>query len=382
MRILLVTGSLAHGGAERQSVALTNRLAERGHECHALYIKAEAALLDQIRLRGRGSARSLDATRYLDWRAIRDFAARIAELGPAAIMAANSYALLYATLAMRVAGLRVPLIVTYHSTRLLQLKERLQMLVYRPLFWAADCSVFVCERQKEHWAQRALFSRRNEVIHNGVDLDAFSNRMGDEERRWLRRALGFSDTDFVIGLSAVMRPEKNHLQLIDALSGLHRMKIPAKALLIGDGPMRGQILERARVLGVERHVVMTGLKKDVRSYIEATDAMTLCSITEALSMAAIEAMALRRPVVLSDVGGAAELVVPGENGYLFRVGDTNAFVEKLALLADRRRCREMGEKARALVQKRFSENVMVDRYEQLLVDLCGAGLADAQPRFQ
>jgi L-malate glycosyltransferase len=97
--------------------------------------------------------------------------------------------------------------------------------------------------------------------------------------------------------------------------------------------------------------------------------MPLCSVTEAFSLAAIEAMAMRKPFVHSDVGGAAEMIVPGQNGFLFPVGDTRAYADRLAMLADPAVARRMGDAARALVESRFSEEAMVDRYERLLLDL-------------
>jgi glycosyltransferase involved in cell wall biosynthesis len=100
--------------------------------------------------------------------------------------------------------------------------------------------------------------------------------------------------------------------------------------------------------------------------------MVLCSFTEAFSLAAIESMALHKPVVHSDVGGASEMIVPGWNGSLFPVGDTDALVEQLRLLADRAVSRTMGNNARAMVEARFSEDTMVERYEQTLLELARA----------
>src|SRR5439155_17634501 len=71
-------------------------------------------------------------------------------------------------------------------------------------------------------------------------------------------------------------------------------------------------------------------------------------------------------------GGAAEMIAPGQNGFLFPVGDTPALVDRLATLADRAVSRRMGHAARATVEARFSEQEMVDRYERLLLELCGA----------
>ena len=244
------------------------------------------------------------------------------------------------------------------------------MMLYRLFFWMTDCSVFVCERQRRNWLRRGVFSRRNEVIYNGVDTEQFCDGGDPRERAILRRVLGFSDADYVLGIPALLRREKNHLQLVEAIATLRNRGIPARALMIGDGEMRGAVEARARELNVENDVVITGLQQDVRPYIAACDAKVLCSFTEAFSVAAIEAMALRRPLVHSDVGGAAEMIVPGCNGFLFPVGDTRALVEKLAILADRTVSTRMGKNARDVVERRFSERTMVDRYERLLLDLC------------
>jgi len=373
LRAIFVTGSLSHGGAERHAITLMNRLTERRHECHAVYVKAGAAgLLDRLRLRG-GTVRCLNSTRYFEARAVRDLAAHISLIRPSAIVAANPYALMHSWLALRLSHLRLPLIVIYHSTRLLGAKEQLQMMLYRPLFWASACSIFVCERQRRHWLRRGAFSRRNEVIYNGVDTDEFRDDWNAEQRRALRRRLGFRDADYVIGISALLRPEKNHLQLVDAVARLRASGIPAKALMIGDGEMRGAIEARAGELKVGGDIVITGLQQDVRPCIAACDATVLCSVTEAFSLAAIEAMALSRPVVHSDVGGAAEMILPGRNGFLFPVGDTAALVSRLAILADGAVARRMGHSAREMVEARFSEKTMVDRYERLLLELCGQG---------
>ncbi len=373
-RVIFVTASLTYGGAERHSIAVMNRLAERGHECHAVYIKNVGTQLNRIRLRDGGAVRCLNATRYFDRRALADFAAHISCIRPSAIVAANPYALMYSSLALRLSRPRVPLIVTFHSTRLLGAKEQLQMVLYRLFFWMADCSVFVCERQRQYWLRRGGFSRRNEVIYNGVDTEEFCDGGNPRERATLRGVLGFSDADCVIGVPALLRPEKNHLQLVEAIAMLRNRGVPARALLIGDGEMRGAIEARARSLNVGSDVVITGLQQDVRPYIAACDAMVMCSITEAFSLAAIEAMALSRPLVHSDVGGAAEMIVPGWNGFLFPVGDTRALVDKLAILADRAVSRRMGNNARDVVERLFSERTMVDRYERLLLDLCRTSL--------
>lgn len=345
MKLLFLTASLGHGGAERHTVTLVNKLAERGHECHLAYLKDDAAQLE--RLRGAASAQCLHARRYLDLKALRTLRRLVRQLGPTVLVAVNQYPLLYASLARR----RAALAVTFHSTFMRNAKERLQMLAYRPLFWAADCAVFMCEAQRRHWVQRGVFARSNAVIHNGVDA-AYWRPAAAREAAAVRRVLGLAEDDYVIGMPAVLRPEKNPLLLVHAIERLRHAGLPARALMIGDGEMRPAVEELARRLGIAQAVSVTGLQQDVRPFLAACDAV-----------------ALGRPVVHAQVGGAAELIRHADDGFLFPVGDGAALAGRLAELAEPGLRRRMGARARLSVETRFTEAAMLDRYEAALSQL-------------
>jgi glycosyltransferase involved in cell wall biosynthesis len=362
VKLLFLTASLSHGGAERHTVTLVNKLAERGHECHLAYIKDDAAQLE--RLRGAASAQCLHARRYLDLKALQTLRRLVRQLAPTVLVAVNQYALLYASLARR----RAALAVTFHSTFMRNAKERLQMLAYRPLFWGADCAVFMCEAQRRHWVQRGVFARSNAVIHNGVDA-AYWQPAAAREAAAVRRVLGLAEDDYVIGMPAVLRPEKNPLLLVHAIERLRHAGLPARALMIGDGEMRPAVEELARRLGIAQAVSVTGLQQDVRPFLAACDAVALPSITETFSLAALEAMALGRPVVHAQVGGAAELIRHADDGFLFPVGDGAALAARLAELAEPGLRRRMGARARLSVETRFTEAAMLDRYEAALSQL-------------
>jgi len=357
MRLFFVTGSLVHGGAERHAITLANRLAERGHDVHFAYVKNDPSQLPRLEI----PSSCLHAQRYLDLAALRALQRSFTRVRPTAILATNPYALMYASLARPAA----PLAVALHSTFTRSAKEWLQMAAYRPFFWRAERAMFVCKRQMSHWRRRALFSRSNEVIYNGVDLDYWQPRGASP----LRSVLGFSKDDLVIGLSAVLRPEKNPVQLVEAVAMLRRRGIPARALLIGDGEMRPAVEAAARRLGIADGVSITGLVQDVRPFLAACDVLALTSHTEAFSLAAIEAMALGLPVVHADVGGAAEMIRPGHDGFLFPPSDTGTLVDRLAALADTEKRSALGRNARRTAETRFSERAMVERYESSLTEL-------------
>jgi glycosyltransferase involved in cell wall biosynthesis len=370
---MFVTGSLVHGGAERHSITVMNRLADRGHDCHAVYIKNDPSQLDRIQRREGSTVRCMNAARFFDLRAITDFAAHIAHVRPSVIVAANGYALMNASLARLRSRLPIPVVATFHTTQVSGLKEQIKLLIDRPFFWCAARTVYVCETQQRHWLARGVCSSQNEVIYNGVDTAHFHYTGSPEAQAAWREANGLSASDYVIGISAVLRPEKNHLQLVDAVAALRGKGIPARILMIGDGPMRGPVEARARELGVASHILVTGFQQEVRPFIAACDVMVLCSVAvETFSLAALEAMSMGKPVIHAELGGAAEMITPGSNGFLFPVGNTDVLVSELALLADRVLAAQMGRQARAIVESRFSEETMVDRYEEMLLEVCAS----------
>jgi glycosyltransferase involved in cell wall biosynthesis len=370
MRLMFLTGSLAYGGAERHAITLANRLTERGHECHTAWVKRDCAQLARLRLEGGASAFCLNAARYLDLGAAGRLAGALARHRPGVVVAANPYALMYAELARARAGLRIPLVVIYHSTRWPGLKEQTKLLAYRLCMWAAERAVFVCEYQRRYCLRRGLRARRNAVIHNGVDVHYLRDAATPAERMALRAGLGCAEGDYVVGVVAGLRPEKNHVQLLEAAARLRAQGLRVKLLFIGDGPERAALESRARALDLAAHLEITGFRDDIRPYVTACDVMCTCSLTEALSLAAIEAMAMSRPVVHSQVGGVAELIEPGRNGLLFPAGNVAALVECLLRLADRGTRAEMGRAARATVERCFSEYQMIDGYERLLSEVC------------
>ena len=90
MKILFVTGDLGHGGAERQTITLANRLAERGHDCHLAYVKSADGQRERLRI----DSTSLDAQRYLDFAALRSLSDLVGKTKTTHLVAANEYAIL------------------------------------------------------------------------------------------------------------------------------------------------------------------------------------------------------------------------------------------------------------------------------------------------
>jgi glycosyltransferase involved in cell wall biosynthesis len=181
--------------------------------------------------------------------------------------------------------------------------------------------------------------------------------------------LGFAPDDYVIGICAQFRPEKNHCQLIDAVRVLRNRGYAVKALLVGGGPTQATVARYARESGLLEHIVFAGHQQDVRPYTSAFDVGVLCSLYEAAPLAALEMMAMGLPVVVSNVGGAAEIVRDGENGFLFPAGDTMSLVSSIEMTRDPLEREALGRAASKFIAAHFSVDRMLESYRAFLSEL-------------
>ena len=361
--VLFIVNHLQTGGAEKQVVSVLNHLDPRRYRLHLAYLKREESLLPQLRTERLDATLCCDVAHRVDPRAIRRLRELISGRGIDVIVCTNPYSMLYGQLAVRGRGVRPRVVTVFHTTLVRGLKERAQMRLYRPLFNRTDLLVYVCETQRAYWRERGLTPPADEVIYNGIDTDYYTDRQSADERGLLRRSLGLADEDYLIGLCSVFRPEKAHGDLLEAVSRLRSRGVPAKALLIGDGPERGAIEGAIARLGLAGHVIITGLRQDVRPFIGACDVMTLVShCVETFSLAALESLSLGKPMVMSETGGAAELVRPGAHGFLFPPGDIEALTNHLAALTCAPMRARLGEAGARRVRERFTVQGMAERF--------------------
>jgi glycosyltransferase involved in cell wall biosynthesis len=374
IHLLFIVNSLTCGGAEKHAADLLNRLDTARFRLSLAWLKDDDTLLPQIdAARLEGGAACCGVSRRIDRRAVDRLAARMRDEAVDIAVCVNTYALLYGWLARLRSGLRPRIVEIFHTTETGSLRGELEMLFYRPLILASHMLVYVCDSQRAYWRARALRARREAVIHNGIDGAHFSNLYTPVEKSFWRRCYGFAAGDFVVGLCAAMRPEKAHGDLLRAIAGLRSAGCEAKCLLIGDGPQRPLIERHIEAMGLADHAKITGFVRDVRPLIAACDAMAIVSHhVETFSIAALEAMALGKPMVMSRIGGAAEQIEHGANGYLYPRGDIGALIRALRCLREGGRCRLMGLRARAMVEQRFSIETMTAAYADLF-----AGLAPA-----
>lgn len=363
--IVLLASRLGMGGAERHTITLANLLGKRFRVLVA-YLKPEDEMIGLLDHAVLEEVRCLHAKKKIDLRAADELVALTERYNVRAVVCANAFALMYGHLARLRASKPFVVVEIFHTTKVRTIKEQFSLLFYRPFFWAAHHVVFVCNEQRRHWLRRALFGRRTHVIYNGVDLSHFEPTPYEHDVPRARAAFGFDIDDRVVGICAVLRPEKAHADLLSAVAQLRQQGQRWKILIIGDGPLRGEVEAEASRLGIGDDVKITGFMSDVRRSLACCDVVALVSTSESLSIAALEAMAMAKPMVMSDVGGAREQVHHGIEGFLFPAGNVTALASCLQQLWDKDVALRMGVAARKRVEGTFSLQAMLDRYVNLL----------------
>jgi glycosyltransferase involved in cell wall biosynthesis len=242
--------------------------------------------------------------------------------------------------------------------------------VYQAVLRRFDVTVHGSDAQRRFWAQGLARNPDNAtVIYNGVDSGHFEINGSFEAAKRLRASLGVAPEAFLIGTVGRLAPEKNQDVLLTSLRRLRAARVDAHLVLAGDGALRAQLQQRAARLGIAERVHFIGEIDDVRPVLAALDVFVLPSVAiESFSNAALEAMAMGRPVILSDIGGAREMIQDGVEGYVVSPPELPARLPAIlsALYSDQRKRQLMGIAARARVVNCFSVPAMVERYRGLL----------------
>ena len=206
-----------------------------------------------------------------------------------------------------------------------------------------------------------------EVLYNGVGLPISTKFI--ETPKSLARWDGSCYP--IIGIVASLTDNKGHASLLLAFGEIIKEFPKAKLLIIGDGPEMTNLHELAAKLGIQNHVVFCGVQQDVFPYLAYLDIFVLSSIyREGLPCTIIEAMAMRKPIVASNLHGIPEAVQDNVNGLLFHPGDSSAMANALLRLArDPETSRTFGKMGKKIYLEKFTFEQMMKRLEEIYIEI-------------
>ena len=229
----------------------------------------------------------------------------------------------------------------------------------------------------EQWLLGSIGIRPDRLsqIYNGVDQSSFKPL---EDKRSDILPAGFlrSPATIVLGTVGRLVEVKDQAMILKALDVLLRekptLRDKLRVVIVGDGPLREQLLQLAEELKLSELVWMSGDRDDVPQLLQAMDIFLLPSLAEGVSNTVLEAMSTGLPVVATDTGGTPELIEQGVNGYLVPVGDFVALAASITSLLDAPDVlARMGEQALDCIHQRFDWDRTVEQYLKVYDGLLG-----------
>jgi N-acetyl-alpha-D-glucosaminyl L-malate synthase BshA len=260
---------------------------------------------------------------------------------------------------MMAAPTRLPFITTLHGTDITVVgHDRSYLPITRFSIEQSDGVTAISEYLRDRTLKEFEIKRPIEVIPNFVNCDLYK-RVDDAA---LRMKWAPNGEAIVMHLSN-FRPVKRLTDVVEIFA-LVREKIPAKLILMGDGPDRGAAEYIVRKKRLSKDVCFLGKQDQVYEKLGVGDLFLLPSDTESFGLAALEAMACEMPVVASNVGGLPEVVTHGVDGYLVPPRDVEAaarYALEILTLPDRGRA--MGKRARVNARSKYCSNDVIPMYE-------------------
>jgi glycosyltransferase involved in cell wall biosynthesis len=364
-RILILIKGLGRGGAEQLLASATPyRDRDRFHYEVAYRLPWKNALATQLRSAGI-PVHCLEGGRGLGWlarlrRLIRDHGIDLVH--------SHSPTVAVAVRAVGPSGVRR--VYTEHNVW-----ERYHRLTYwaNLLTFPRSDHVFAVSnhvRDSIRYPRTLRFLRMPpvETLYHGIDREAVA---GWTSVDGVRAELGIGPRVPVIGTVANFKTHKRLDRMLTAADLVRRRVPEARFVLVGQGPLEGEIRRLAHARGLDDTVVFTGFRSDAQRIAASFDVFTMSSEFEGLSIAVIEALALGKPSVVTDVGGLPEVVTDGREGFVVPASDPAALADRIVTLIEDPELRmRMGEAAEQRSQA-FDIRTAVRRMEEVYEELLG-----------
>lgn len=316
-KIIYITPALPVGGAERFLLSLSGALVPDTDKQWIISLSDVNVLAPEITPGVEFIA--LPRKSKFDLKPVRELRRLIKTEKPEIVFCINFFSYFILRCALFGQRYKPRTIISYHSTEHVSRKEHWLHRLYARMLTKRDEIIAVSQRQADYTIRTYHIPRHKfDVVLNCVDTDYWKPDTTGSVRSMVRQQLGIPENAPVIILTAAFRPEKNHEGGIRALKLLHeKYNCKAYLLLVGDGVLRPAIEAAVQGSGISSYIKLAGLQKDVRPFYQSADIFTLVSTSvETFSIAALEAMSCGLTEVLTDIGGASEMITPGINGFL------------------------------------------------------------------
>jgi glycosyltransferase involved in cell wall biosynthesis len=204
------------------------------------------------------------------------------------------------------------------------------------------------------------------TIYNGIELNEYQTQAFAQSARKIRREFGIENEECIIGAIGRMVWQKGFEYFIQSIPKMISSIPKAKILLVGDGPLAKDLDSLCLRLGVRDKVIFTGFRSDIREILSSIDLLVIPSLVEGFPMITLEAMAMAKPVIATNIDGISEQIRDGKTGILVPAKDSDFLARAtVSVFNDRETARRIGSAAKKEVEKKYSVEKMVRETEKV-----------------
>lgn len=236
------------------------------------------------------------------------------------------------------------IIYTAHGFHFFKGAPIVNWLIYYPIErWLSRYTDVLITINREDYQRAKMFhAQKAEYVPGvGIDVKKFSpNNVGETDKETLRKEFGITSKDTVLLSVGELSTRKNQRVAIEAVAKMNNSSI--KYLIVGQGPLKKTYQELIEKYHLERNVILTGQRRDIKELCSIADVYVFPSLQEGLPVALMEAMASGLPVVCSNIRGNIDLIQDNKGGYLVQATDIDAFADGISsLIQDSDKMKEM-----------------------------------------
>lgn len=258
-------------------------------------------------------------------------------------------------------SMHLPLVYTVHGWSFHADQSK---LIYKLRAWSEKlicryCNQVICVSESNRLSGKEAFGLKEAaVIENGINLKRFNP---EREFKPIREELHIRKEEFIIGFIARMTLQKAPLDFVKSVALAHKENPRIKGLLVGDGEMKEEVYEYIRREKLEECFYLSGFRTDVPDLLHAIDVYCLPSLWEGLSIALLEAMAMKKALVVTPTDGTKEIIRANQNGIIVKFNQPESLAKAYLHYERHREVVDIyGSNAQEVVRTRFNSQRVSD----------------------
>lgn len=231
-----------------------------------------------------------------------------------------------------------------------------------------DKLICISEAVKQEFQYFGIKSKKIEVINLGINTEIFDLEKVDNN--YIYNEFGINNNEIIVGTVGRLEKQKNLSFLINVFGRLKKQNNNVKLLIIGDGSQKAELTTKCVELGILNDVIFTGRRNDVEALLKTIDIFVFPSLFEGMGNALLEAMAMKKACVVSDIDVFKEVLTNDFNGIICPQNNIDYFAARLIeLIQDDKKRKELGINAWQTILNKYTIKLRVNKTVSLYNDL-------------